>query len=239
MDRKGFTLAETLVAAVLIGVLAVILIPMLNKSSPDKDKIVFRKTYTTLAQAVTTMINDDLNYPNPPATGFNNTTHTTNVISGTTYYNKFCYFLADLLNTVGTTSCPNDSASGMITSPIFTTSDGVSWYIFLGGNDTTTFGNQFPVSFSSYGTYIVVDVNGANKAPNCMSDTSAVNNNPASGYTKCASSDPTNFPCQGNPDTFAIGVRYDGMLHAGYVGGRDYCAEYILSHPTENTKQSS
>lgn len=240
LDRKGFTLAETLVAAVLIGILAIVLIPILNKSSPDKDRVVLRKTYTTLAQAVTTMINDDTNYLDP-VKGFNNTTPTSNIISGTTYYNKFCYFLADLLNTVGSTSCPTDSQSGMRPDSVFHTTDGVYWYMYLGGNDSAP-NTQFPISFSSYGTYIIVDVNGPQKGSNCIADSSGstylpTGGSPTPAYSTCVSSTPSTTPCEHNPDTFAIGVRYDGMMHAGSIAGRDYCAEFILKNPTENRKQ--
>lgn len=246
--KTAFSLAETLIAVLIIGVLAAILIPAVSKLSPDKSKVVLRKAYTNLAQAVTTMINDDVNYPggqvdtttNVPR-GFNYTTPTSN---GST--NKFCYFLADLLNTVGTTHCPDTSATGMITTnPIFTTSDGITWYLRLGGDDSTP-NTQFKMATddAAYATQVIIDVNGPNRGSNCMADPIADTYKPGGGnpaYSKCLSSDahPEVNPCFKSPDTFLIGIRYDGKLYAGSRANHDYCAESILSNPADNTKQGS
>lgn len=246
--KTAFSLAETLIAVLIIGIMAVILIPMLNKTTPDKNKVVLRKAYTNLAQAVTTMINDDVNYPGTQVTdpgniprGFN---YTNAVPNGNGTTNKFCYFLSDLMNTVGASSCPDNSFSGMYTSPIFTTSDGITWYLYLAGNDTTGADTQFKIGSDSaaYATKVIIDVNGPNKGTNCAADGLADVYKPSGGnpaYSKCVSSDTTNFPCQKNPDTFYIGIRYDGKLYAGSIAYVDYCAINILSNPSENTKSGN
>ena len=50
--RKAFTLSEALVTLAIIGVLAAILIPVINNVRPDKDKIAYKKAIYSLSNAV-------------------------------------------------------------------------------------------------------------------------------------------------------------------------------------------
>lgn len=50
--KKAFTLSEALVTLAIIGVLAAILIPVVNNVKPDKDKILYKKALYTLTNAV-------------------------------------------------------------------------------------------------------------------------------------------------------------------------------------------
>lgn len=50
--KKAFTLSEALVTLAIIGVLAAILIPVINNARPDKDKIVYKKALYSLQNAV-------------------------------------------------------------------------------------------------------------------------------------------------------------------------------------------
>lgn len=254
MLKKGFTLAETMITVAILGLLAAILIPALNKVSPNDNKIMFRKAYYTLERAISFLINDDVNYPSNSTTpsgsiqilrGLNNTDVTSN---GTT--NKFCFFLTDMLNTVGSVTCPGvgDSGAALDKLASFNSTDGISWKIYFPVSDTSNTGltpasrltdtAQFPVNHDLYTTKIIVDVNG-DKAPNCTGDKVALNGD--------ASYDATYAPFLSycatgkNPDTYVIGVRYDGKLQVGYskVGGTavsDQNAIDILASPTNNSK---
>ena len=55
MNKKGFTLAEVLIALAIIGVTAAITAPMLSSLMPDKHKAMVLKYYKTI-----TDINKDL-----------------------------------------------------------------------------------------------------------------------------------------------------------------------------------
>lgn len=256
MVKKGFSLAETLVAIFIIGILAIILIPIMTKDNPSKSKVIFRKSYNTLAQVVLNMINDDVNYPaakfdtNGVPQGFNYTTATTNKDASNTY-NKFCYFLSSQLNTVGDVTCPLNDSTATTTTRIFTMPDGSVWYFKPGGNDTTTAGSQFPMPAATppatyYATYVTIDIDGPYKGNNCSADDSfsgdfmptGVTPAPSSPYRKCISANPstTTTPCENNPDTFILGVRYDGKIYTGTEAGKDYCAMDILRNPTNNAK---
>lgn len=258
MVKKGWTLAEILVSIAVIGVLAIIVIPLLTKDNPSRNKVIFRKSYNTLAQIVLNMINDDVNYPatrfdnsNPPIPrGFNYT-----VSAGSD--NKFCSLIVNQLNTLGTVTCPSYvtplAAANIATTHIFDMPDGSAWYIRLGGNDAdppaaTGANGQFPMpptaEASMYPTNITIDIDGPNKGSNCSADgyfsSTYPSYMPSGGsppYKNCTNSDAdaaTN-PCKYNPDTFILGVRYDGKIRVG-TAGVDNCAIDILKNPTNNAK---
>lgn len=241
----AFTLAETMIAMVMVGALAAILIPTVMRLVPDTNAVMFKKAYSTLETTIGNMISNeayysssltgtDVNLTTVPR-GFNNTTAS----SGSGTYNKFCYLFFDQLNTVsgGSASCPLVAASGTSTAVI--TSDGISWYVYVPYADSTATGTntatttEWPLNPSYYTTKIIVDVNGT-KAPNCTADTYGATAPFAYGYTASCN----------NPDRFIIGVRYDGKLQIGCTTAvgtvcaatTDTRAVAILSNPTLNTR---
>ena len=224
-NKKGFTVSEVMVTLVLVGVLAGILVPQIMNMRPSTEKVMFRKAYSTIETAVSELINNLAAYPvvmddsvDTPSErveqGFHNqdmTSATTNIPAGTV--NKFCYLLSQQLNIVGSAACTDPNTN------TFTTSDGIAWTVY-----TPT--PPFPMSSTDYSTLITVDVNGQNadgtaKLPNCSTKALI---NPA--VSKCASANVI-------PDTYQIGVRYDGKLN---IDPNDFNAAAILSYPTENSK---
>lgn len=229
--RKGFTLSEVLITLGILGVVAALTIPSLNNIVPSTDKALFRKSYETLQRAVQDMLDDDTIYPDDMTVktgdfdyprGFN---YDSAIGAGTT--NKFCYYLVQRLNVTGATACPATTVS-TTTTKFATTMDGVDWYIYPG--DTTTL-TQFPMTGNTYTTKVIVDVNGAKK-PNCLTDSGCATYKPSTSSCTCT-----------NPDTFIIGVQYDGKLRAGNsssdptsTGNTDDKALAILNAPLDNTK---
>lgn len=236
--KKGFTLAEVMVTLGLLGVLAAVLVPAVTKVTPNSSKVMFKKTYYTLEKVIGSMINDEANYPSsqvdPLAAlpqGFNYTNPTTN---GTA--NKFCYFLGQNLNTLAPATCPLVSDTPGLGT--FTTTDGATWAVYLPISDQTTTANynlaanqnaasQFPLAANLYTTVITVDVNGS-KAPNCGHDAFSTTYLPTA-VSACSGAN------LGKPDTFQIGIRYDGKLRIQDSDGtEDTDATTILSAPTNN-----
>lgn len=226
MVRKGFTLSEVMVTMVILGILAAFLIPAIIKASPDTKKIMFKKAYYTLEQAVNKMVNDDISYPTVIDTGtglergFNFTDARANGSE-----NKFCYYLRDQLNTAqgSTESCPDNVDDAGIGVGTFTTTDGVIWNVYIPAADTAPL-VQFPINPPSYAVTITVDVNGS-KAPNCS----------FTGITyPLVPAHPEVPACAvgTDPDTFRIGIRYDGKL--SIIPVEDTAAASILADPTNN-----
>lgn len=207
-NKKGFTLAEIMIAMATLGVIAAIVVPTLSKFMPDSNKIMARKAYYTLEQVINDLINDEAEYPSTEVDaqstprGFNFTTKGATTIPAST--SKFCYLFTQQMNTIGNVSC---SSSG---NNSFTSSDGINWMM----QNTTT----FTIAIDNYDAKIGFDVNGS-KDPNCFE----------SAYTS------TLFPSTGactagkKPDRYEFGIRYDGRIQA--LTGTSF-----LTSPTEFTR---
>lgn len=255
--KKAFTLAETLITLIIVGVIAATVTPIIMSAIPNTNKVKFKKAYSVTETAITNMINNDIIYPASAILtagdgldyeqGFNNTAAIPNGNGAVTpNINKFCYYMADQMNIIGQSNCPTADAITTVpyTKPNFTTTDGVDWYIYIPVKDTDnaaqtgassiTTTSQFPLNSNYYTTKIILDVNGS-KTPNCTAD---LNFN-TYGLTKC--------PSNATPDQYVIGVRYDGKLQVGCSttpictpgsGGAtdvtDQGAINILANPTDN-----
>lgn len=233
-NKKGVTLAEVLVTLTIVGVAAALTIPIIKGIIPSTNKAMFRREYNTLQRAVADMLDDDTIYPEHLTTttggstyqrGFNYTTDPTGTAGAK---NKFCYYLAKELNLNGSETCPAATTSTI--TKFATTIDGSDWYIWPG---TTSAATQMPLTGDVYMTRLLVDINGSKK-PNCFSDTSP----------NCTTIKPATHTCScTTPDTFIIGVRFDGKIRAGMssaVGTNesitDQTALDILKDPLDNTK---
>lgn len=243
-SKKGFTLAEVFIALAIVGVLTVVLIPMIQRSTPDQNRVMFRKTFNTLSQAVSNMSFDDVNYPESVTGQTSDTLQT--VPKGFNNENasniKFCTLLADELNTLGAVTCGISST----TWGAFTTTDGVDWLTHEGPANAADFttrgyscdtsvaaadcGKVFPMNMSThaYQSKIIIDVNGASRGPNCSADINASKfpyGNGGAAITRCSWAN----ACDGGSipsgtqtaDIYIIGVRFDGSLHLGSSDSND------------------
>ena len=228
---SGFTLTELLVAIGVIGLLFAFLIPALFNRAPSNNKMMFKKAYHILNEAINDIVNNDENYPaeqtltfggNEYQRGFNYTKATTNTT------NKFCSFLSGALNTDGTVSCMTTAQSGVGNMTTFRTRDGIYWTVYVPVSDSTNNTNisstiiaasttsyQFPVAASLYTTKVLVDVNGA-KGPNCTRDSKG---NLFTSYTLGGTTNFNYIETCNDPDRFVMGVRYDGRLQVGCSAG--------------------
>lgn len=199
-NLKAYTLAEILIVILVIGVIAAITIPSIGMKT-DRNKGIFKKTYSVIERNVVELVNDENLYMNDPSNfGFNEVTDV--FIKGADYYTsttnystpattknihfnnrlvKFCNLFSNTINLNGR---PTFNAGISSTLCRFTSNDGVEWEI----TNVTS-----PVN----GFLIKIDTNG-DKNPNKPSDVS-----------KVAS---TNEGKIGNRDRFYIYIRYDGKM---------------------------
>lgn len=169
---KGFTLSEVMVALAVIGVLVAVVTPAIMKTKPNKNKMMVKKTFYSVEQIVSSLINDAKLYPDytdgcddGDATtvcyyGFDDTTATS--YEGTSYSgdDKFRGLFKAKLN-VSRTDSDNDY--------IFYTNDGVKWDL----SDTKGWSQGDANDLKP----IKIDVNG-DEAPNCRQhDTGCSANN--------------------------------------------------------------
>lgn len=109
---KGFTIAETMLALIIIGTLIAIMIPMALKTKPDENLIKLKKANETLPYAINTLITEDKYYvqgdlglkPNGEILDGSNTDRDE-------YCEYFCRTLADVLSTK-TVDCKSNCTIG-------------------------------------------------------------------------------------------------------------------------------
>ena len=56
--KKAFTLSEALITLAILGVLAAILIPVINNVRPDKDRITYKKALYSMQGAISQAMDD-------------------------------------------------------------------------------------------------------------------------------------------------------------------------------------
>ena len=61
-EKRAFTLAETLITITIIGVVMALMLRDINRVNPDKDKILFIKTYHAVEAVIADVINDPKKY---------------------------------------------------------------------------------------------------------------------------------------------------------------------------------
>jgi len=136
--KKAFTLAETLIVLVIIGVIASLTIPTLMKNvSYNNDKVLFKSAYKIVETAVSDLISDVAIYP----AGQLDIT--------------LCNNFANKMNTLGNINCTSSDYGNKM--PNFVTSNGMAWY----GLDLADFN---PVDYTIFG----VDIDGINKGTNTL-----------------------------------------------------------------------
>lgn len=136
---KGFTLAEVLVTVGIIGIVAAITLPLINRFSPDATKVQYLKTYDMLVKTMNKIANNKIYYPETVSDGYNysyieyplvNTSKITinkkEITAGT---NKIARVFSDYTG-LACTGCENNNYSSSYPgTPMFTTKDNVGLYI--------------------------------------------------------------------------------------------------------------
>jgi len=106
MKRKfAFTLAETMIVLVVIGVLSAILLPVAQKSTANEKVLKAKRAYSTIGKVVSELVASDKYYLDGDLGVMPNGTLLLNDTSSNRKY--FCQTIADVLN-VKHVDCPDD-----------------------------------------------------------------------------------------------------------------------------------
>lgn len=235
--KKGFTLSEVLITLGVVSVLAAVITPAVMKVTPNTNKVMFRKAYFSLEEAVSKLINDDTNYPEVTIVsgvdckvdgitvqcGFHNTDVTGSLVPAT--QDKFCYLLSEVLNTVGSVDCTPASIKANSSNWSFRTTDGIKWRVFYGYDSQRFPLVKVPTDAMDY--RIIFDVNG-DKKPNCHYNT-------IESLPNVLSSSGVGGACLSSvvPDIYSVFIRYDGKL---IIQPGDVAGQGFLLDPLDNKK---
>ena len=125
--RKAFTLSEALITLAIIGVLAAILIPVIDNVRPDKDKITYKKALYSMQSAISNAMDSTLY-----SMAANSSAYWKDENVGDS---DFCKAVADALNTSGRVDCDGPSS---YVNPNFITTDGIRYWGLEGKFDGDT-----------------------------------------------------------------------------------------------------
>ena len=120
--KKAFTLSEALITLGIIGILASILLPVMNNVRPDKDKITYKKALFNMQSAVSTAMESSVY-----TMAANSAAYWKDSNVGAS---DFCSAVADSLNTSGAINCTGTSS---YENPNFVTTDGIRYWGLEGG----------------------------------------------------------------------------------------------------------
>lgn len=121
--KKAFTLSEALITLAILGVLAALLIPVLDNARPDKDKITYKKALYTMQSAVSNAMDSTVYTIAANSQAYwadDNVTDET-----------FCLEIAGALNLNGEAKCSGpwgDKSYSTYEYPNFITTDGIRYW---------------------------------------------------------------------------------------------------------------
>lgn len=143
--KKAFTLAETLVALAVIGIVAAITIPQLNKVKVDKDKTFYAKSLMSIQAAMRDAM--DQTFLNRRIEHLEDGTIVLPKYwaDDTLDNDLFCKTIAESLNTVGTVDCDNGS---QYEDPNFITTDGIRFWNLDGKFEETIDGKKSKIIYT-------------------------------------------------------------------------------------------
>jgi prepilin-type N-terminal cleavage/methylation domain-containing protein len=169
MKNKGYTLAEVLITIGIIGILAAVLLPLINKYKPDANMAMFIKTYDTIVTATNEIVSneqlypiknagDNIDYRLIPLANTSSITIYGNTVSGNS---KYCNLLALSIHTVGNVACSDEYITNPTNfTPSFKMANGVEVEVLTNSIVSSSGG--------SYQSDIYIDVNGSDKGKNCF-----------------------------------------------------------------------
>lgn len=192
--RKAFTLAETLISMLIIGIILAISIPVVIQNTNDTAPR-FKKAYNTVEETVSELVNDPSLYPTGDLTNpAHGATIPTCSDADATAGKCFCQNFFSKLNIVGTVNCSDRTWVFTDASQVSipnepnpdtdaTTTNGMQWFDFhpwTGAPETAATGwnkdncdapdtwNYTDIDTTNVCVHLTVDINGSGKGANIM-----------------------------------------------------------------------
>lgn len=155
MKKLGYTLAEVLITMTVIGIVAALTIPMVNKFKPDVNKTKFLKTFDSLQQVIHTAASSHKLFALTDSNGFVYKEDPLLNMDEVIYEGQTCNSSEKLCSIVAYSMGVTGYVCGEMNleAPDFVTPDGTQFFFQL---ETVPY----------YKTTIIFDINGAS-APNC------------------------------------------------------------------------
>lgn len=211
MKKLAYTLAEALIAMAVIGIIAAITLPMINKFIPDGNKALYLKTYDSLVEITQALVANRSLYPitnEGDGTIYTNyplyNTNFTAAVDGTNYGGnvaKYCQLLATSFGDVPTNCSSNTlpaEPSWTEANISFTAPNGVTFMVYTDAG----LENGASGRLVRYRSDVYIDVDGIEKGNNCTFDAAS---------------------CK-QPDRFKFEVASDGKIIASDIKGQEYLA---------------
>ena len=197
MKFKAFTLAEILIALIIVAIVSAAVMSGFKGLTSNVNKPAFQKCYNHMVTTVNDMLNDKMAYPDIPISASDLTLmgllNNYNEDGTTNNYKFFNQFKSRTLGAIETNTTKSNSMS-------FIAQDKSYWQITNASNSSTSY------------KVITFDVNGTDKLPNCPIDIDSAN--------AAASKD-----CQ-DPDRFQFRVDRDGSIHIADLSGYNSKKQY-------------
>lgn len=219
MKKNGYTMSEVMLMLALIAVIAAILLPLINSNLPNKNKMLYKKSYHEAERVIADLINDSRFYPDEEGFAYGNDYEMNGsnvsakgvIVDGVEYVgaNKFCMAFVSKVSILG--SIKEGCTTTFDSTPSFTTTNGTDWYIQNWAPKLKVTGDNKVVSENPV-TIILIDTNGDDR-PNCRASSyrDSLDNAPKSKYFNPDTAKVVDDKCK-KPDRFQFNVAYNGRI---------------------------
>ena len=118
--KKAFTITEAIISAAMLGVIAAIVLPMINDFQPNKDKTAYNKALYSMQSAVSNVMDNTFEIAANMGSAYEPSKHLQNLTR-----EQACNAFAENFNTTGTINCRD---KGSYEEPNFVTTDGMRFW---------------------------------------------------------------------------------------------------------------